>query len=103
MMDVLQNSIYFIGNSLFIIGFWTSCKRGMILGFIRDIEISEWLKKPLYICPPCMASIWGSLGFIIACLAGYFNLVWLIPYVVALAGFNKIIVDVVPFYFDDEE
>ena len=80
-------------NSVFIIGLWTVCKEGMLLGWVRDLDIPEMLQKPLFLCPPCMASVWGTLGWLVSDVS---LLMWF-PYVVILAGLNAIIVNVIDF------
>lgn len=47
---------------LVIIGIWNAFAKGEVLGFFGD-----WLEKhapkwgkPLGLCPPCSASVWGS-------------------------------------------
>lgn len=55
-------TLLFIGV-LTITGVWAACGRDMI--FERPADLMEkllprWLCKPLFICPACMASIWGT-------------------------------------------
>jgi len=71
-----------IFNSLIIWGVFTSIQEGMIFGkvgnFIRGkyhlepftnvntpigFHLPEWIKKPLAICPICMASVYGTPVF----------------------------------------
>jgi len=46
-------------NSLFIVGFHQSTHEGEINSWVSDLldNAPEWVKKPLYACPTCMASI----------------------------------------------
>jgi len=48
---------------------------------------NDMLKKPLFNCPPCMASIWGTAGFIYIGIGWEYWIVW----VLSLAGFNYIV------------
>jgi len=79
-------------NSLFIIGLNVVTEEGYILGFIEVLGnkyLPEWLQKPLYGCPPCMASIhsiyyWFFVDFT------PINLLIYPGYILALAGLNAI-------------
>jgi len=48
---------------------------------------NDMLKKSLFNCPPCMASIWGTAGFIYTGMGWEYWIVW----VLSLAGFNYIV------------
>lgn len=75
---------------LVCIGIWNAFKPDMIFGWlgkIWDRRFPEWVSKPLYTCPPCMASVHGSWIWF---LAGG-DLTWGFPFVLALSGLNRII------------
>lgn len=80
---------------LWIAGVWTAFKPGMILGDIGDWleyyaklllgkEGGEYVCKPLFRCPPCMASIHGTYVWF-AVDGGWWGLV---PYCICLCGAN---------------
>lgn len=76
--------------SLVCFGVWNAFAPGMILGWLGNIwdrRLPECLQKPLYSCPPCLASIYGSVVWI---LAGG-DLTWWLPFVLALSGLNRIV------------
>ena len=92
--------LYFLITSLVIYGIKASTDQGMILEpvyglFIRLLSNFMgangiiYLLKPLMRCTPCMASVWGSLSYVL-----YYPdpsvMSWLI-WVFALAGFNYIV------------
>lgn len=75
---------------LVCIGIWNAFKPGMIFGWlgkIWDRRLPEVLQKPLYSCPPCLASIYGSALWI---LAGG-DLTWWPVFVLALSGLNRLV------------
>jgi hypothetical protein len=53
--------------------------------YIRSI-VGEYSAKPLFDCPPCMASVWGLLGwfYLMPGLA-------IVPYLLVLCGVNALI------------
>ena len=76
--------------SLVCFGIWNAFAPGMILGWLGDVferRLPEALQKPLYSCPPCLASIYGSIMWF---LLGGDTTLW-IPFVIALSGFNRIL------------
>lgn len=78
--------------ALVIIGVWTACGKGMILGWLADASeesFPEWVNKPLFLCPPCMSSFWGTLIWIAS--GGAWEL--LIVFILALCGTLRLIVD----------
>lgn len=76
--------------SLAIFGVWNAFAPGMIFGWLGDVlenRLPEYAQKPLYTCPACMASIWGTA------LWFYFGgdlTMWPV-FVLALSGFNRIV------------
>lgn len=77
-------------NALFIWGINCLFNEGFILngvGKLIERTIGTTASKPLFLCPPCMSSVYGVIGFWL-----YFGLSWLIiPYVICLCGLNYII------------
>lgn len=53
-------------TSLSIIMIHASTKEGMIASFVPRLlnVLPWWIKKPLFECPVCMCSIWGTLAFL---------------------------------------
>lgn len=77
-------------SSLVIFGWWNLFAPGMILGRLGDVwekRLPEAINKPLWACPPCLASTLGSLMWFY--LGGGWDL-W-IPFILALSGFNRIV------------
>lgn len=99
-MDLTHPIIFGCLNLLWIIGVWNAAEPDEILGSIANWmsgspsqgiprHVPEWITKPLYDCPVCMASVHGILWW---CLFQPFT-VWLLPfYVVCLSGASKILV-----------
>ena len=57
-------------------------------------KIANYLCKPLFDCPPCMASVWGLIGWF------YFVTdLHLIPYLLILCGLNALMSKM--FYYGD--
>lgn len=77
-------------GALICIGWWNAFQPHMIFGWlgkIWDRRLPEMLQKPLYSCPPCLASTIGSAVWFYS--GG--SLEWWLPYVLALSGVNRII------------
>ncbi len=76
--------------ALVIVGIWTAFDKQMIFGKLGDFLnalLPKWAVKPLFDCPPCMASVHGTwLWF---ALGGDFAM-WPV-FVLALAGLLKIV------------
>lgn len=81
---------------LWIAGVWTAFRPGMLLGNIADTieaglkawfghEQGEYITKPLFRCPPCMASLHGSYVWFVA---GGDWWMWF-PFVICLCGVNS--------------
>jgi hypothetical protein len=104
-------------NSLVIFGIHAASKDGQIFGFVatfamrKSISGFTWwfakslpldiaevkavryttiLTKPLFGCPPCMASVWGIPFVLIHPLS-----VWTLVYLFALSGLNYIIMKLI--------
>lgn len=88
-------------NMLWIVGVWNAALPGQILDPIAswmagdshavppvEGNAPDWINKPLFLCPMCMASVHGTLWWFM------FNMgsVWFWPvYVVCLSGAMKLI------------
>ncbi len=61
--------------SLFCVGVYKASEPEMILEPVRNliykIVTNEYLRKPLFGCVYCMASIWGTIAYILLYLLGY--------------------------------
>jgi len=73
-----------------IVGVWALFGKGMLLepiGKWTDKWMSRWVQKPLFDCPPCQSSVWGT--------AVWFSTggdwLWWIPFCLALCGILKIV------------
>lgn len=87
MKDLL---LHLVVASLIIFGIWNAFGPKMIFGWLGDIwekRLPDALNKPLWACPPCMASVWGTAYWFF--VGG--RIEWWIPFVLALSGFNRII------------
>ncbi len=90
-MSMLTNIVIL---SLIIWGFAQLFDEGMILGSIGEKIAGlspevRWLLKPVILCPPCMASIWGTAASLIL---GY-DIGQALVLIFATAGLNYIIVN----------
>lgn len=76
---------------LIIVCIWTLLCPGMIFGKLgKWLEklLPEWAQKPLFECPPCMASLWGTMVFL---LTGGGTVVQGVVFVLALCGLMRIL------------
>jgi hypothetical protein len=99
-MELTHPIVFGFLNLLWIAGVWNATASDQVLGPIADWmsgsesrgwerHVPEWLTKPMYDCPPCMASVHGSLWW---ALFQPFSF-WLLPfYIVCLSGAAKILV-----------
>lgn len=77
---------------LMILGIWTLFREHMILGWLADGSRKVFhpaLLKPLFDCPPCMASVWGTVVWFGT--DGNISL-WWPAYCLCLCGALKLIV-----------
>lgn len=51
-------------NALIIAGIKLATDEGMLLHPLTNIRLPVWLRKPLYACVTCMASIWSIPVFL---------------------------------------
>lgn len=76
--------------SLICIGIWNAFGPGMILGWLGNVwekRLPDAINKPLWSCPPCMASVHGTWIWML--FGGGLGM-WL-PFVLALSGLNRIV------------
>lgn len=73
-----------------IVGIWTLFLEGMLLGWLGDFfhkTLPVFIQKPLYDCPPCMSSIWGTTIW----FASGGDFIFWVPFCLALCGLLKIL------------
>jgi hypothetical protein len=76
---------------LVIVGVWNAFDQKMVFGKLgawARRKFPEWLTMPLFDCPMCMASVWGTTMWFGT--GGDFSRWWAI-YVVALSGMCKLV------------
>ena len=87
-----------IVNAFAILGFYEATQPNMILWYFKKKtkKLPVWVRKPLYDCPTCMASLhstyiyFGFYGFHLELIGNY------IIYVFALAGLSFFVNMMVP-------
>jgi hypothetical protein len=84
--------------SLWIWGVHVIFKPGEIFGSFGDIirKLPKWLVKPTIGCPACMASIHGTVAYLIGhsyMHEGGFSVVLWFLFIICLAGLNHIIIE----------
>lgn len=62
---------------------------GYLLFFNRE-SWPDWVKKPLFNCPPCMSSVWGTVWFISTDASSVTS--W-VTFCVMLCGINYLLVN----------
>lgn len=86
----------FIITVLVIYGVHASTREGMIFWRLWELCFNildrftkhpEWYLKPMFDCTPCMASVYGSIGYLIV----YGLDIGIIVWVFSLTGFNYIL------------
>ena len=102
-------------NSLIIWGIYASLQEGFIFGkvgnwirgnhmvdnekkffddpFTKD-NLPSWIKKPLATCPICMASIYGTIGYL--ALYDNYTIITYICHILAIAGLQYLILTFMP-------
>lgn len=91
-------------GALCVLGLYAAMGEGMILQWLRDLfervtdnRVLRYIRPALYECPICMASIWGTVVWVIIGLDHpekvMFDAAWAL-YVFAVAGFNYVIVNI---------
>lgn len=86
-MILLQLSLVLVLNSLLCLGVHLLTDEGMLLEYPADVLrafIGDFPCKPLFDCLPCMASVWGIVGWYA------FDMVEINPivYMLCLCGVN---------------
>lgn len=90
-------------GALCVLGLYAAMGERMVLQWLRDFfdritdnRVLRYIRPALYECPVCMASIWGSVVWLI--LGNKFTIAWVL-YVFAVAGLNYVILNLIS---DDE-
>ena len=96
-MILLPLSLVLALNSLCCLGVHCLTREDMLFekaaNYIRHY-VGEFWSKPLFDCPPCMASVWGLIGWF------YFEPnIAMIPYLLILCGLNALTSKM--FYYGD--
>ena len=94
-----------IGASLWCFGVHTVANKAILEVFKVNVDkqwykFSKWqrtLLKPLFACPPCMASVHGTIIFFIMLFGSYGILYWPV-FCICLCGLNYIITSLLPEY-----
>lgn len=86
-------------NALWIIGVWNACLPGQVLdpiatwmaGNSKEVpaiegHLPDWINKPLFLCPMCMASFHGTLWWLMFHQVPFLILT---VYIVCLSGLMK--------------
>lgn len=86
-------------GALFVLGIYAAMGEEMILHPLKralewatDNKILTHMRPALYECPICMASIWGGAAWFIM---GFGFTIYLLVYIVAIAGLNYVIVNLI--------
>lgn len=86
-------------GSLCVLGLYAAMGEGMILEFLHDFleratnnRLLRHIRPALYECPICMASIWGTIVWLL--LGNWFSAAWVL-YVFAVAGLNYVLINLV--------
>lgn len=72
-------------------GFHCPFQDGYILekaGHLMWDRLPKWISKPLFACPPCMAS---AHGFLISAFYYDWHIFQMLPYMICLCGLNYIL------------
>lgn len=88
-----------IFGALCVIGLYAAMGEGMILEKIRllfelatDNKLLKYIRPALYECPICMASIWGTVVWLV--LGHPFGSYWVL-YVFGVAGVNYVTINLI--------
>lgn len=82
-----------IFGSFWCYGIWTLFRNDMILekaGVWLDENLPNYLNKPLWKCPICLASVHGTAIYALFLMPLYGIWLW-IPFCVCLCGFNHFV------------
>ena len=94
-LTAVSVAILLVLTSLWTLGVTSLFQEGMILerlGQLMDETLPAWMNKPFWRCPPCMASIHGSISYLTFLSGDYGLLCWPV-FVICLAGLNYVIVN----------
>lgn len=64
--QIVEYLLLLLINLFLIVGIWKLTEKDMLLGWLGDWLyriLGKFWSKPVYECPPCMASIWGVTFF----------------------------------------
>lgn len=80
-------------NSLFIVGFHQTTREGEINNWVDALlwKLPEWIKKPLYDCPTCMASVHSTYVYWYNYNLSTHNVLVYVIYVFALSALSTVI------------
>lgn len=93
-MILIQLFLVLALNSLACLGIHCLTSEGMIGEPLSDLVTNRYIAKTLFDCMPCMASVWGIIGWF------YFQPdIQLIPYLLILCGVNTLVSKV--YYYGD--
>lgn len=82
--------IPFVLNIFIIYGFLNTYKKGNIFDFMPTIiKWPVWMMKPLFFCPPCMASVYGIIMFPVIKAPLYYYPIWVLSLSGAIVVLNK--------------
>ncbi len=88
-----------IFGALCVLGLYAAMGEGMILEWLRcffdkatDNKILKYIRPALFECPICMASIWGTVVWLV--VGNQLGAYWVL-YVFGVAGFNYIVMNLV--------
>lgn len=87
-------------NSLVCFGFYAATREGMVLSFIQLIT-PNWLAMPVHGCLTCMASVHSLYVFLPYALHHGVCLWAYLSYILALAGFNTLIMHIFNYPSDE--
>lgn len=89
---MVEISLILVFNALFIFGVKVLFEEGNLLGktgvFFERVIGTFWA-KPLFLCPPCQSSVWGTIGFFLFVNLPFYY--WPL-YCICLCGLNFILV-----------
>ena len=96
-------------GALCVLGLYAAMGEGMVLEWFRDLlervtnnRVLKYIRPALYECPICMASIWGTVVWVVIGMHHpqkvTFGAAWVL-YVFAVAGFNYVTINLIS---DDE-
>lgn len=80
-------------NALFIVGFHQTTREGEINNWVDSLlwKLPEWVKKPLYDCPTCCASVHSTYIYWYNYDWNLNNILIYIVYVFALSALGTVI------------